>query len=80
MTTRAGARALHMDDFVGNFECGKEADFIVLDRRATRLLDRRIRGARDLSDELFAQMILGDERSIKATYLQGMQRYGQPPR
>ena len=31
----AGAKALDLDDKLGNFNLGKEADFIVLDLKAT---------------------------------------------
>ncbi|TLZ57621.1 MAG: guanine deaminase [Gammaproteobacteria bacterium] len=41
LATLAGARALGVDDRVGRFAVGTEADFIVLNLRATPLLARR---------------------------------------
>ena len=72
LATLGGARALRLDDRIGNFATGKEADFIVLDPAATALLARRMRGASTLEERLFAWMILGDERAVSETYVLGM--------
>ncbi|MCR5879353.1 guanine deaminase [Phenylobacterium sp. J367] len=71
LATLAGARALKIDHRVGNFEVGKEADFVVLDPAATPLLARRTAAAQSLRDRLFALSILGDDRAIQRTYLMG---------
>ena len=42
LATLGGARALDLDDRIGNFAPGKEADFVVLDPAATPLLARRM--------------------------------------
>jgi len=41
LATLGGARALGVDGQVGRFTIGAEADFIVLDLRATELIARR---------------------------------------
>lgn len=69
--TLAGARALHIDDRVGNLEPGKEADFVVLDLAATPLLTRRTAGTRTLAETLFVLAILADDRVVERTYLMG---------
>ncbi len=69
--TLGGARALYLDDCVGNFALGKEADFVVLDWRSTPLLARRIAAARDLVEKLFALFMLGDDRAVHATHIMG---------
>ena len=69
--TLAGARALHIDDRVGNFAVGKEADFVVLDLAATPLLARRTSGARTLAETLFVLAVLADDRAVERTYLMG---------
>lgn len=71
MATLGGARGLGLDAHIGNFDIGKEADFIVLDPRATPLLERRIEQARTLEEKLFVLMILGDDRAIRATAVLG---------
>lgn len=71
LATLGGARALRLDDRIGSFATGREADFIVLDPDATPLLSRRMRSARTLEERLFAWMILGDERAVRECYVLG---------
>ncbi|WP_378739194.1 guanine deaminase [Nocardia brasiliensis] len=75
LATLGGAEALYLDNHIGNFRPGKEADFIVLDWTATPVLARRTERARTFQERLFAQMILGDDRSVQATYLMGRPAY-----
>ncbi|MFN9849982.1 MAG: guanine deaminase [Alphaproteobacteria bacterium] len=71
LATLAGARALHIEDRVGNLEPGKEADFLVLDLAATPLLARRTAGSASLAETLFILSILGDDRMVSHTFLAG---------
>lgn len=71
LATLAGARALKIDDKVGNLAPGKEADFLVLDLAATPLLARRTRAAKTLAETLFMLQVLGDDRAVARTYLAG---------
>jgi guanine deaminase len=71
LATLAGARALRIDDKVGNLAPGKEADFLVLDLAATPLMARRTAGATSIAERLFVLSILGDDRAIERTYLAG---------
>ncbi len=75
--TLGGARALRLDDRIGNFTAGKEADFVVLDLAATPLLERRMRHTSTLAERLFALIMLGDDRSVAATYVMGRQRHAR---
>lgn len=70
LATLGGACALHLDDKIGNFLPGKEADFVVLNiAGATPLLQRRLSFATTLADKLFVLMTLGDDRSVIATHV-----------
>lgn len=71
LATLGGARALYLDDRIGNFEPGREADFLVIDPAATPLLARRTAAARDIHETLFALMVLGDDRHVAEVYLCG---------
>lgn len=71
LATLAGARALHLDDRIGSFRVGAEADFIVLDLAATPLIARRCAQAATLSERLQILMTLGDDRCIRLTHVLG---------
>ena len=71
LATLGAARALHLDQYIGNFEAGKEADFIVLDPTASSISARRASTATTIDELLFALMFLGDDRHVIASYLQG---------
>jgi guanine deaminase len=71
LATLGGAKALYLDHILGNFETGKEADFCVLDLKATPLLSFRLQTAKSIEEQLFALFTLGDDRMVRATYAQG---------
>ena len=71
LATLGGARALALDQFIGNFTPGKEADFVVLDATAIPELAFRWGFAESVADRLFALMMLGDERCVAATHVLG---------
>jgi guanine deaminase len=71
LATLAGAKALGLDSHVGRFAVGMEADFVVLDLRATPLIARRTTQARTLTEKLLMLMTLGDDRVVSRTYVLG---------
>ena len=71
LSTLGGARALDLEGTIGQLEVGVEADIVVLDWAATPFLEFRLAQSHSLHDKLFALMMLGDDRSIAATYLMG---------
>lgn len=79
MATLGGARALQLEGTIGNFNAGCEADFIVLDPKATPLLARRSATTDSLEEQLFALAMLGDDRSIAATYSAGVCVHARQP-
>jgi guanine deaminase len=80
LATLGGARALKLEDKIGNFEVGKEADFVILDPRATPVMAFRNEQnneqmtpitLEELGEQLFSTIVLGDDRTIVATYVMG---------
>lgn len=71
MATLGGAKALSLDHCIGSFNVGNEADFIVLDLRATPLMSFRTSHCHSLSELLFSLLTLGDDRAVAATYIMG---------
>lgn len=77
--TLGNARALSLDDRIGSIEPGKEADVIALDPRATPALAHRMETAGgNLEVELFALIMLGDDRAVRQTYIAGEPRKDAP--
>jgi len=71
LATLGAARSMRLEDTIGSFQPGLEADFVVLDREATPLLARRTGNCNGLEELLFALALLGDDRTIAATYSGG---------
>lgn len=69
--TLGGAKALDLADQLGNFNIGKEADFIVLDLQPTALQALRQSRAKGIEDAVFALMMMGDDRNVQAAYVYG---------
>ncbi len=69
--TLGNAKALKLDHLIGSLEPGHEADIVVLDASAQRAMAHRLETARDLAEELFVLVTLGDERNVVATYVMG---------
>jgi guanine deaminase len=75
LATLGAAKALCMDDRIGNFSAGKEADFVMLDSSTSPSVQRRLSQSNDVAEKFFALMMLGDDRAIAATYLMGKPAY-----
>lgn len=71
LATLGAARSMQLEGTIGSFAHDAEADFIVLDPQATPLLARRTARTGSLEELLFAFALLGDDRSVAATYAAG---------
>ncbi|WP_353365853.1 guanine deaminase [Acidovorax sp. FG27] len=69
--TGGAAEALGLGGVVGTLQSGTEADFVVLDPKATPLLARKTSQASSLDELLFALIVLGDDRVIERTVTAG---------
>ena len=77
LATLGGAASLYLDGQIGNFDIGKEADFVVLDAAAIPHLARRVDCATTLDERLFALMILGDDRAVHSTHILGSRAHAR---
>jgi guanine deaminase len=71
LATLGSARALASDDRVGSLEVGKDADIVILDPRATPIQELCNERATTTEEKLFLFGVLGDDRSVTATYVAG---------
>jgi len=63
--TGGAARALGLEGVIGTLQPGCEADFVVLNPKATPLLARKTGRAQNLEELLFALIVLGDDRMVE---------------
>lgn len=77
LATLGGARALALDDRIGTFRPGNEADFVVLDPHATPILKFRQSHSRSVEETLFVVMAMGDDRAVRATYVAGKRAHAR---
>jgi guanine deaminase len=67
--TAGAAKALGLAGTAGNLLPGCEADFVVLNPKATPLLARKTAQAGSLDELLFALIVLGDDRVVEKTVI-----------
>jgi guanine deaminase len=67
LATQGSARALGIDGKVGNLAVGLEADAVVLDLRSTPILRHRMARAETITEAMFVQIVLADDRAVKST-------------
>jgi guanine deaminase len=83
--TLGGAEGLYIDELVGNFEPGKEADFVVLDWNGgppaqpwhqSLIVDGKgPQTMEQAANLLFGIMMVGDERAVDETWVMGKRLY-----
>lgn len=78
LSTSGGAETLSLGGRIGRLKPGYEADIVVLDVNSTPMIRQRMERSESLRDILFAQMILADDRAVRATYASGALVYQAP--
>lgn len=67
--TAGASQALDLGRVVGNLQPGYEADFVVINPKATPILERKAQVCHSLNEQLFAMIVLGDDRLITHTHV-----------
>ncbi len=75
LATRGAAETLYLEDTIGSIAPGFEADLAVLDLASTPLIAGRLAECASLADQLFVQIVLADDRAIRATWVAGELRH-----
>lgn len=71
LATQGSAQALHMGTQIGTLTPGAEADLIVIDLASTPAIAQRSAQADTLWEALFPTIMMGDDRAIRATWVNG---------
>ncbi|MBC7154822.1 MAG: guanine deaminase [Rhodobacteraceae bacterium] len=74
LATAGSARALRLDDRIGNLVPGMEADLVVLDLASTPAIAQAAARADDLWGALFPTIMMGDDRAVRAVWIGGQAR------
>ncbi|MEL6959519.1 MAG: guanine deaminase [Pseudomonadota bacterium] len=72
LATEGSAQALHMGGKIGALRPGAAADIIAIDLASTPAIAQRSARADTLWEALFPTIMMGDDRTIAATYLAGV--------
>ena len=74
LATAGSAEALGMAGSIGNLAPGMEADLVVLDLASTPAIAQRASRAETFWEALFPTIMMGDDRAIRAVWVNGMLR------
>ncbi len=71
LATVGSARALRLDDRIGNLVPGMDADIVAIDLASTPAIAQRSQRAQDIWEAVFPTIMMGDDRAIRATWVAG---------
>ncbi|MEL6609486.1 MAG: guanine deaminase [Pseudomonadota bacterium] len=74
LATEGSARALHLNGQVGRLAPGAEADICVLDLASTPAIAQRAARAEDIWEQVFATIMMGDDRAVRDVWVAGTRR------
>ena len=75
LATLGGAKTLDLENLIGNFIVGKEADFVIVNMSPTLLMENRLAQCESLVEQLFVLTMLGDDRVVTQTWSGGVKVY-----
>lgn len=71
LATAGSAASLHAEDRIGTIAPGKEADLVIIDLASTSAIEQATRRAEDIWQALFPTIMMGDDRAIRAVWVNG---------
>ena len=71
LATAGSACSLHLQDQIGQLKTGASADITILDLASTPAISQRSARASDIWESLFATIMMGDDRAIRAVWING---------
>ncbi|MDB6454921.1 guanine deaminase [Falsirhodobacter sp. 20TX0035] len=74
LATQGSARALRAEASIGNIAPGMEADLVVVDLASTPAIEQATPRATDVWGEVFPTIMMGDDRAIRAVWVNGRPR------
>jgi len=69
--TAGSANALHLGDEIGTLAAGYYGDIAVLDLQSTAAIAQRANRSGSVWEDVFATLMMGDERAVRATWING---------
>ena len=80
LATTGAARALGLEQNIGTLAAGFEADLVVLDLASTPVIAQSAHQAETLWEAIFPTIMLGDDRAVKATWINGHEIHHRSPK
>jgi guanine deaminase len=71
LATAGSAKAMRLNDKIGNLAVGNEADLVVLNLASTPAITQRAERAQDIWQAIFPTIMMGDDRAIDAVWVGG---------
>ena len=76
LATAGSANALHLGHEIGSLTAGNYADIAVLDLKSTQAISQRANRSGSVWEDVFATLMMGDDRAIRATWIAGVAVHG----
>lgn len=67
LATAGSARSLHLSGEIGSLTTGNYADIAVIDLASTAAIAQRANRSQDIWEDVFATIMMGDDRAVRAT-------------